>query len=409
MKFSTALLLAVASAAIASPARKRASNFVWIGANESGAEFGQGKIPGVLGTDYTFPSTSAIQTLINQGMNIFRVPFMMERMTPGTMTSPLNSAYFSGYSNVINYITSNGAYAIVDPHNFGRYNGNVFTSASDFQTFWATLAGQFKSNSKVIFDTNNEYNSEDQTNVLNMNQAAINGIRGAGATSQFIFAEGNQWTGAWDWVSVNGGNMAQLTDPQGKLIYEMHQYLDSDFSGTSATCTNTSVGQQALVGATNWLRSNGKLGFLGEFAGGVNSGCETAVTNMLNYMEQNSDVWLGFSWWGAGPWWGTYIYGLEPGSGVAYSAYMPILTQYLPSKPPPSGGGGGTTTTASHTTTTGATSTTTVRTTTTTSSGSSGSGAAHYGQCGGIGWNGPTSCVSPYTCNVLNPYYSQCL
>ncbi|KAJ3483010.1 hypothetical protein NLI96_g6591 [Meripilus lineatus] len=31
-----------------------------------------------------------------------------------------------------------------------------------------------------------------------------------------------------------------------------------------------------------------------------------------------------------------------------------------------------------------------------------------WGQCGGTGYTGPTACVSPYTCHVLNPYYSQC-
>ncbi|KIK71518.1 carbohydrate-binding module family 1 protein [Collybiopsis luxurians FD-317 M1] len=29
-------------------------------------------------------------------------------------------------------------------------------------------------------------------------------------------------------------------------------------------------------------------------------------------------------------------------------------------------------------------------------------------QCGGIGWTGPTVCATPYTCHVINPYYSQC-
>nr|Q9P8P3.1 RecName: Full=Exoglucanase 1; AltName: Full=1,4-beta-cellobiohydrolase; AltName: Full=Cellobiohydrolase 7A; Short=Cel7A; AltName: Full=Exocellobiohydrolase I; Short=CBHI; AltName: Full=Exoglucanase I; Flags: Precursor [Trichoderma harzianum]AAF36391.1 cellobiohydrolase [Trichoderma harzianum] len=33
----------------------------------------------------------------------------------------------------------------------------------------------------------------------------------------------------------------------------------------------------------------------------------------------------------------------------------------------------------------------------------------HYGQCGGTGWTGPTRCASGYTCQVLNPFYSQCL
>ena len=38
-----------------------------------------------------------------------------------------------------------------------------------------------------------------------------------------------------------------------------------------------------------------------------------------------------------------------------------------------------------------------------------GSGVAHYGQCGGIGYTGSTVCAAPYTCKVANSYYSQCL
>ncbi|KAA1478682.1 glycoside hydrolase family 61 protein D [Dentipellis sp. KUC8613] len=42
-------------------------------------------------------------------------------------------------------------------------------------------------------------------------------------------------------------------------------------------------------------------------------------------------------------------------------------------------------------------------------SSSPGGTAAHYAQCGGQGWTGPTVCASPYTCTVSNEYYSQCL
>ncbi|KAI1272109.1 glycosyl hydrolase family 61-domain-containing protein [Xylaria sp. FL0933] len=72
-----------------------------------------------------------------------------------------------------------------------------------------------------------------------------------------------------------------------------------------------------------------------------------------------------------------------------------------------------TTSTKSAATTTIATSTTskvsTASTTTTASSPTqTGSGAALYGQCGGIGWTGATSCAQG-TCTVLNDYYSQCI
>ncbi|THH28669.1 hypothetical protein EUX98_g5512 [Antrodiella citrinella] len=33
----------------------------------------------------------------------------------------------------------------------------------------------------------------------------------------------------------------------------------------------------------------------------------------------------------------------------------------------------------------------------------------HYGQCGGIGYAGPSVCATGFSCQVLNSYYSQCL
>ncbi|KAK4072898.1 uncharacterized protein Triagg1_5575 [Trichoderma aggressivum f. europaeum] len=32
-----------------------------------------------------------------------------------------------------------------------------------------------------------------------------------------------------------------------------------------------------------------------------------------------------------------------------------------------------------------------------------------YGQCGGVGWTGPTTCQPPATCKAQNQWYSQCL
>ncbi|CAE6433770.1 unnamed protein product [Rhizoctonia solani] len=58
------------------------------------------------------------------------------------------------------------------------------------------------------------------------------------------------------------------------------------------------------------------------------------------------------------------------------------------------------TTTAAPITTTAAPPTTTAPST---------GGAAQYAQCGGKGWTGATTCVSPYKCTALNDYYSQCV
>ncbi|KAI9656345.1 MAG: hypothetical protein M1821_005008 [Bathelium mastoideum] len=306
--------------------------FEFFGVNESGAEFGTA-IPGVYGTDYTWYNTSTYDTWISNGANIFRVNFLMERLTPSGLTGTIDAAYGGNLTQQVNYITSKGAYAMITPHNYGRFNGAIITDTAGFQSWWQQLAKEYATNSKVIFDTNNEYHDMDQSLVVSLNQAAINGIRAAGANTQYITPEGNAYTGAWSWTadnsaSNNGATMGSLTDSADKLIYQMHQYLDSDFSGTSATCNNATTLADTLEAATGWLRANKKVGLIGEFGAGINSVCEQAVDGGLAYMQQNSDVWKGALWWAAGPWWGTYIYNAEPPTGTAYSFVQGLAQKY---------------------------------------------------------------------------------
>jgi endoglucanase len=60
---------------------------------------------------------------------------MMERIIPTSMTGTINATYAQGLQTYANYITSKGAYAIIDPHNFGRYYGNLITDYTGFQAF----------------------------------------------------------------------------------------------------------------------------------------------------------------------------------------------------------------------------------------------------------------------------------
>ncbi|KAL2822729.1 glycoside hydrolase superfamily [Aspergillus cavernicola] len=327
MKLNTLLFAVAAGTAMAAPQLKKRATFEFFGVNESGAEFGEDNIPGVWGTDYIFPDPSTISTLISDGFNTFRIQFKMERLT-SELTGSFDDAYLQNLTSVVDAVTSTGAYAILDPHNYGRFNNEIMSTPADFQTWWQNVAAEFADNANVIFDTNNEYYEMDQDLVLNLNQAAIDGIRAAGATQQYIFVEGNSWTGAWTWVEIND-NMKALTDPQDKIVYEMHQYLDSDGSGTAEACVSTTIGEERVTSATQWLKDNGKVGILGEFAGGDNEQCRTAITGMLQYLSTNSDVWLGALWWAAGPWWADYMYSIEPPSGIAYTGMLDTLQPYL--------------------------------------------------------------------------------
>ncbi|KAF2135423.1 glycoside hydrolase family 5 protein [Aplosporella prunicola CBS 121167] len=330
MRVSTILAASTASLALAAPVQhKRANKLQFFGVNESGPEFGETNLPGTKDTDYVWPTLSTIDTFYNKGMNTFRVNILMERLTHSSMSDTLDADYLADLKETVNYITKLGAYAVVVPHNYGRFNGNIITDTDGFKGWWKTVATEFKDNEKVIFDTINEFHDMDQTLVVNLNQAAIDGIRAAGATSQYITVEGNSWTGAWSWKSSgNADTMGNLTDTEDKLIYQMHQYLDSDSSGTSETCVSSTIGKERIEEATQWLKDNNKKGLLGEFAGGVNDVCKDAVKGMLSYIDDNSDVWTGAIWWAAGPWWGSYFASIEPTDGVAFDGYLDLLMEY---------------------------------------------------------------------------------
>ncbi|CAL1715810.1 unnamed protein product [Somion occarium] len=301
------------------------TKFKYFGVNESGAEFGQTTIPGVLGTDYTWPSPSSIDYFMGQGFNTFRIPFLMERLSPPAtgLTGPFDATYLSGLKTIISYITGKGGFALVDPHNFMIYNGATITSTSDFQTWWKNLANEFKTDSNVIFDIQNEPHDIPAQTVFNLMQAAVNGVRSSGATTQLILVEGTSWTGAWTWsTSGNSQVFGAIKDPNNNVAIEMHQYLDSDGSGTSPTCVSPTIGAERLQAATQWLQQNNLKGFLGEIGTGSNAACISALQGAFCAMQQ-SGVWIGALWWAAGPWWGNYFQSIEPPTGAAVPQVLP--------------------------------------------------------------------------------------
>jgi len=312
------------------------AKFQYVGVNEAGPEFGDKKFPGVLNKDYVWPNLSTIDIFLKNGMNTFRINFFMERLIPNKLNGTLDKRYQQDLNQFVNGVTKKNAYVIFCPHNYGRYYDKVINDVPGFRAWWKTAATPFKDNPRIIWDTNNEYHDMDQKLVVRLNQAAIDGIRSTGA-KQIIQVEGNHWSGAWSWTTrrhknsdaTNAESMLALNDPLNKIQYQMHQYLDSDKSGTHKECVNANIGVEWIKPATEWLKKNRRQGYLGEFAGGDNPVCHEAVERMLKYMSQNTDVWKGWQWWSAGPWWGDYYASMEPPKGKGYVAYTKILKKYL--------------------------------------------------------------------------------
>ena len=81
----------------------------------------------------------------------------MERLIPNSLTGTPDPGYLRNLTEQVNYVTSRGAYAMIQPHNYGRYYKEIITDTNAFGKWWQTVAAQYKDNSRVIWDTNNEY------------------------------------------------------------------------------------------------------------------------------------------------------------------------------------------------------------------------------------------------------------
>jgi endoglucanase len=360
----------------------------WTGVNLSGAEFGAVPTPGNLGTygsAYTYPTAAEVTYYMGKGMNVFRLPFRWERMQ-STQMGALRATELSRMDTFVNFATAQGATVIIEPHNFQRY----YPDPADFQRsaqglvgsavpdaalvdFWTKLAEHYKNNGRVIFNLMNEPAEVSATQLLNTTNQVIAGIRSTGATNR-LHVPGTSWTGAHSWISSgNAATMINVVDPANHFVFEVHQYFDFNSSGsadyendrpgeprdlaqigTNANPNNTNVGVERLTAMTNWLKTNNKRAFLGEFAlpndrfgegsrttgdpfNRVRVGDET-LKAMLDYVHANDDVWEGWAWWGGGPWWnsGSYMFGLGPSTNnyvnptpPQEAAALPYLIPYM--------------------------------------------------------------------------------
>ncbi|WP_103665925.1 cellulase family glycosylhydrolase [Gracilimonas amylolytica] len=307
------------------------------GVNLAGAEFGEGNLPGNYGSDYIYPNEEEIDYFTDKGMNVFRIGFRWERLQREQFAE-LHQTELSRMNSIVNYATAKGAYVLLNPHNYSRYYGEVVGQGGvpreAFADFWAKVAEVYKDNPYVMFGLVNEPHDM-STEVWRDNaNAAIAAIRETGAEN-LITVPGNGWTGAHSWNdnwygTPNTEAMLEITDPIDNIAFEVHQYLDSNSSGASQTCVNSTIGAQRLEGFTEWLREHDKVGFLAEFGAASNSTCNAAITDMLEYLEDNKDVYMAWTWWAAGPWWGnSYFLSIEPYSNGDDKPQMALLEPYL--------------------------------------------------------------------------------
>ncbi|ODR97592.1 hypothetical protein AUC69_10770 [Methyloceanibacter superfactus] len=314
------------------------------GANVSGGDFG--KVPGTYGTDYIYPSKAEVDYYADRGFTALRVPIRWERVQHG-LYGELDSlgdgtGDFDRIKQVVEWITDRGMTAVLDLHEYGGRTvdgtavkvGSDALPASALADLWVRLAKPFKDNDRVWLGLMNEPEGIAPADWKATAQSVTDAIRAAGIRNRLL-VPGTDYTGAHSWItSGNAAQMAAFVDPANNFAFDVHQYLDTDSSGTHGDCV-AGAGSR-LDEFIAWAKAApGRRGFLGEFAGGDpalpgQAQCAIELPALLDAAE-SSGVFDGWTAWGGGLWWEpSYIFRLEPPDlSAADTDYMEMLKRYV--------------------------------------------------------------------------------
>ncbi|MFY1831438.1 glycoside hydrolase family 5 protein [Myxococcus fulvus] len=298
------------------------------GINRAGMEYGNDWDGWTGQTYYEMPSSTQIAAELayykRKGFNLIRLPISWERLQH-TLNGPLNTAYSNGMLNYINLATAQGFTLVLDLHNYNRYATGAFDGAGNqtsgyvqrvlgdgtltvahLADVWTKLANLVKTNPRVVLNLMNEPHDLPMTSTTWFSgiQTVINAVRATGST-QLILVPNTRGSdvGHWHTWAPGGGPLdsvaaLSITDSANNFAFDMHSYYPEGYGSND----ESSYGAQ-LTAVTQWARTNGKKLFLSEMGiPSQQSYAQTQITNALTFMNNNRDVWLGWSPWDLAPW-----------------------------------------------------------------------------------------------------------
>jgi endoglucanase len=323
--------LALAAPALAAPPLQDDARLTLPGVNLASGSFGS---PGNRREfDYTYPKKADIDYYTDKGFKSFRLSFLAKRLLSKDDSGQLvPTDDMNILAELIDYAAAKGATVILDMHDYGltmseKLIGRDPGSTEEFAAQWRAIAGEVARKPNVVFGLMNEPNRQTAAEWLEGANAAVAALRQAGA-KQLVLVPGSYWDSAFTWTSTDNAEvMTGVRDPEKNFAFEVHQYLDSDNSGGHAEAV-PGAGSTRLVDFTEWARKQGVRAFLGEFGWAANAPAQKEGHDLLCYMSRNQDVWQGWAYWAGGPWWGDYMYSIQPADGVD-RPQMSVLAPFL--------------------------------------------------------------------------------
>jgi endoglucanase len=350
------------------------------GINLSGLEFNKVidpvVIPNLSVEDEGTKNTDLADTkaFINAGVNTVRVPIswgFIQLDGPGK--GSLNLSYYDNYLRpLLQSLTEANVYAMIDLHAYMRYSefgkqysgcgaegacpdGTLITDEKAYQSVWGELWALIQKDPAInkdyiMFDLVNEPVDVPDDKVFTIQASVIKMLREQHFDG-YILVEGNSWSGLHSWASDSwkgsdgqsytnatlftreNFEKAGITDLS-KVLINVHQYLDSNYSGNGNSCqqdlTTTGPNGFNLNAFVDYLNQNKLKAIVTEFGGGSNAeSCREPLRQFMQYLQDNSANnrdygFTGWTIWSTGHGWGGYNLRVKPDS-----YHMGVLNGFL--------------------------------------------------------------------------------
>lgn len=348
----------------------------FVGVNLSGLEFSTvintASVPDLSEVDAGTSNSdlATMQAFVSAGVNTVRVPINWAFLAlGGESDATLNLSYWNNFVKpLLETLSTNKVYTILDLHNYMHYSwmglniagcgassqcpdGILDTNSSDFANIWQNIYAAIKQDPAInqnylMFDLMNEPAAASgenltPTQVYSVEIPVAKALQNSGFTG-YILLEGDSWTGLHSWTTQyysDGQTNAMMfseSNLQGAglnlntVLINVHQYFDSDFSGTQGTCQTdlTTVGSNGfnLDAFADYLSQNHLKAMVTEFGGansvvGGQTTCQPAIESFVSYLSKNATTldsstggFVGATMWGAGHGWGgnSYVLYISP-------------------------------------------------------------------------------------------------
>ncbi|MBA1277307.1 MULTISPECIES: glycoside hydrolase family 5 protein [Pseudomonadaceae] len=301
-----------------------------VGVNFGSGVFDPGTVPGVYNKGYTYADESYYKRHSELGFKLVRLGFLWERIQPKLGTE-LNAAELGRIKLSLDHAQKHGIKVILDMHNYYRYYGKVINSPevprAQFAETWRKIAVELSRHPALYgYGLMNEPYNTGNNMWPQTAQAAGQAIRKIDPT-KWIMIAGDRYSSAFHWQKYNTQliNDPWMRDPKNNLVYEAHQYLDFDYSGTYTKRAETfhpMLGVERVKPWVEWLKKNKLRGYIGEH--GIPDFSPSAVVatdNLLAYLNENC---IPSTYWAAGPRWGENIMSLDVRSGKHRPQLAPL-------------------------------------------------------------------------------------